>query len=85
MNVISVDRRVLASLMVAGVFAVAPHALELPLWIIAVFAAGAAWRVTGSPARAQAPKPPSSRRTVGWPKYSRNQKARAALMPDWSS
>ena len=38
------DRRVLHSLLVAGACAVAPHALELPLWIIAVFAIGAAWR-----------------------------------------
>jgi transglutaminase-like putative cysteine protease len=39
-----VDRRVLLSLMAAGGFAVAPHALELPIWVVAVFAAGAAWR-----------------------------------------
>jgi transglutaminase-like putative cysteine protease len=38
------DRRVLHSLLVAGACAVAPHALELPLWIIAVFTIGAAWR-----------------------------------------
>ena len=38
------DRRVLHSLLAAGACAVAPHALELPLWIIAVFAIGAAWR-----------------------------------------
>jgi transglutaminase-like putative cysteine protease len=38
------DRRVLHSLLVAGACAVAPHALELPLWVIAVFAIGAAWR-----------------------------------------
>ncbi len=38
------DRRVLHSLLVAGACAVAPHALELPPWIIAVFAIGAAWR-----------------------------------------
>jgi len=30
--------------MAAGGFAVAPHALELPTWIIAVFAVSAAWR-----------------------------------------
>lgn len=40
----AVDRRVLISLMAAGGFTVAPHAFELPAWIIAVFAAGAAWR-----------------------------------------
>ncbi len=39
-----VDRRVLLSLLAAGAFAVAPHALELPAWIIVVFAASAAWR-----------------------------------------
>jgi transglutaminase-like putative cysteine protease len=44
MSPIPVDRRVLLSLMAAGGFAVAPHAFELPLWIIAVFVAGAAWR-----------------------------------------
>jgi len=44
MSAVSVDRRVLLSLMAAGGFAVAPHALELPAWIIAVFAAGATWR-----------------------------------------
>ena len=38
------DRRVLHSLLVAGICAVAPHALELPPWVIAVFAVGAAWR-----------------------------------------
>ncbi|MBI3570865.1 MAG: DUF3488 domain-containing transglutaminase family protein [Gammaproteobacteria bacterium] len=44
MNSSPVDRRVLLSLLAAGVFAVAPHALELPAWIIVVFAASAAWR-----------------------------------------
>jgi protein-glutamine gamma-glutamyltransferase len=38
------DRRLLLGLMAAGAFAVAPHALELPLWVVAVFAAGMAWR-----------------------------------------
>ena len=42
-------------------------------------------RVVGSPARVHAPYPPSSMRTSGWPKYSRNQNARAARMPDCSS
>jgi len=44
MNAIPVDRRVLYSLLVAGTVAVAPHAFELPPWVIAIFAAGAAWR-----------------------------------------
>src|SRR3989344_9457019 len=44
MSAISVDRRVLLSLMAAGVFAVAPHAFELPPWIIAVFVVSAVWR-----------------------------------------
>ena len=44
MSAISVDRRVLLSLMAAGVFAVAPHVFELPPWIIAVFVVSAAWR-----------------------------------------
>ena len=44
MNAIPIDRRVLYSLMAAGVVVVAPHALELPPWVVAVFAAGAAWR-----------------------------------------
>ena len=44
MNAVPVDRRVLHSLLVAGVVAVAPHALELPPWVIAVFTVGAAWR-----------------------------------------
>ncbi len=44
MNAIITDRRVLHSLLAAGACAVAPHALQLPLWVIAVFAAGAAWR-----------------------------------------
>ena len=39
-----IPRRVLHSLLVAGVCAVAPHALELPPWVIAVFAIGAIWR-----------------------------------------
>jgi transglutaminase-like putative cysteine protease len=38
------DRRVLLGLMASGSVAVAPHALELPPWIMAVFAAGMAWR-----------------------------------------
>ncbi|MEW6330031.1 MAG: DUF3488 and transglutaminase-like domain-containing protein, partial [Pseudomonadota bacterium] len=44
MSAAAVDRRVLPSLMAAGGFAVAPHAFELPPWIILVFVAGAAWR-----------------------------------------
>ncbi|GAB4512347.1 MAG: protein-glutamine gamma-glutamyltransferase TgpA [Sulfuricaulis sp.] len=40
----SVDRHVLLSLLAAGSFAVAPHALELPAWVIAVFIVSAAWR-----------------------------------------
>jgi transglutaminase-like putative cysteine protease len=44
MSAIAVDRRVLLSLIAAGGFAVAPHAFELPLWIIAVFVVSAAWR-----------------------------------------
>ena len=44
MNAPPVDRRVLLSLLAAGAFAVAPHGGELPLWIIAVFALGGAWR-----------------------------------------
>ncbi len=44
MSALPVDRRVLHSLLAAGAVAVAPHALELPAWIIVVFAAGAAWR-----------------------------------------
>ncbi len=44
MNTTTADRRVLLSLMAAGAVAVAPHAGELPFWIIAVFALGAAWR-----------------------------------------
>ncbi|BAV35083.1 transglutaminase [Sulfuricaulis limicola] len=44
MNALSVDRRVLQSLIAAGGFAVAPHAFELPLWIIGVFVASASWR-----------------------------------------
>ena len=38
------DRRVLLSLVAAGVCAVAPLVPEMPLWIVAVFAAGAVWR-----------------------------------------
>jgi transglutaminase-like putative cysteine protease len=44
MNAAITSRPVLHSLLAAGACAVAPHALELPLWIIAVFAIGAAWR-----------------------------------------
>ncbi len=44
MTALPVDRRVFMGLLAAGVFAVVPHALELPTWIIAVFAASAAWR-----------------------------------------
>jgi transglutaminase-like putative cysteine protease len=44
MNAASIDRRTLLGLLAAGTMAVAPHALELPLWIIAVFAAAATWR-----------------------------------------
>ena len=44
MNPPITGRPVLHSMMAAGACAVAPHALELPLWIIAVFAIGAAWR-----------------------------------------
>ncbi|MDH5487080.1 MAG: DUF3488 and transglutaminase-like domain-containing protein [Gammaproteobacteria bacterium] len=44
MNPTTADRRVLQSLMAAGVVAVAPHVGELPFWIIAVFALCAAWR-----------------------------------------
>jgi transglutaminase-like putative cysteine protease len=44
MNAAITSRPVLHSLLAAGTCAVAPHALELPLWIIAVFAIGAAWR-----------------------------------------
>ncbi|MCR4300035.1 MAG: DUF3488 and transglutaminase-like domain-containing protein [Sulfuricaulis sp.] len=44
MNTTTADKRVLLSLMAAGAVAVAPHAGELPFWIIAVFAVGAAWR-----------------------------------------
>ena len=47
------------------------------------------WRpglsVTGRPAAVHALNPPSSIRTDGWPKYSRNQNARAARTPDCSS
>jgi transglutaminase-like putative cysteine protease len=43
-SAVAVNRRVLHSLLVAGMVAVAPHALELPPWVIAVFAAGAGWR-----------------------------------------
>lgn len=44
MNAAITNRRVLFGLMAAGSLAVAPHALELPPWIVAVFAAGMAWR-----------------------------------------
>lgn len=44
MNTTTADRRVLHSLMAAGAVAVAPHAGELPFWIIAVFVLSAAWR-----------------------------------------
>ena len=44
MNTAIADRRILQSLMVAGGVAVVPHAGELPLWILAVFAFGAVWR-----------------------------------------
>ena len=44
MNTAITNRRVLFGLMAAGSVAVAPHALELPPWIVAVFAAGMAWR-----------------------------------------
>ncbi len=44
MNTTTTDRYVLLSLMAAGATAVAPHAGELPPWIIAVFALGGAWR-----------------------------------------
>jgi transglutaminase-like putative cysteine protease len=40
-------RRGLSSLLLAGAMAVAPHALQLPLWVIAIFAAGALWRYLG--------------------------------------
>lgn len=38
------DRHVLLSLMIAGTAAVAPHMVELPPWIIAVFAVSGGWR-----------------------------------------
>ena len=44
MNAAITDRRVLLGLMTAGSVAVAPHALELPLWTVALFAAGIVWR-----------------------------------------
>ncbi|HYA38974.1 MAG TPA: DUF3488 and transglutaminase-like domain-containing protein [Candidatus Methylomirabilis sp.] len=44
MNAALVDRRVLHSLLAAGALAVAPHALEAPPWVVAVFVAGATWR-----------------------------------------
>jgi len=46
---------------------------------------GAASREIGRPAATHALNPPSSRRTDGWPKCSRNQKARAARTPECSS
>lgn len=42
MNSPPVDWRMLLSLMAAGAAAVAPHAGELPLWVMAVFAVSAA-------------------------------------------
>ncbi|MEK7206906.1 MAG: DUF3488 and transglutaminase-like domain-containing protein, partial [Pseudomonadota bacterium] len=44
MNAASIDRRTLLGLLAAGAMAVAPHALELPLWVLAVFALAASWR-----------------------------------------
>lgn len=44
MNAAIPTRPVLHSLLAAGACAVVPHALELPPWIIAVFAVGASWR-----------------------------------------
>ncbi|HSD96413.1 MAG TPA: DUF3488 and transglutaminase-like domain-containing protein [Sulfuricaulis sp.] len=44
MSAVSTSRPVLHSLLSAGACAVVPHTLELPLWVIAVFAIGAAWR-----------------------------------------
>lgn len=44
MSAMITDRRVLHSLLAAGICAVAPQASQQPLWIIAVFAVGAAWR-----------------------------------------
>ncbi|MGA9032987.1 MAG: DUF3488 and transglutaminase-like domain-containing protein [Sulfuricaulis sp.] len=44
MSAANTSRPVLHSLLAAGACAVLPHALELPLWVIAVFAIGAAWR-----------------------------------------
>jgi protein-glutamine gamma-glutamyltransferase len=42
---IAPDRATLLAVIGAGAVAVAPHALELPLWVPAVFAAGALWRL----------------------------------------
>lgn len=39
------DRVTLLTVVAAGAIAVAPHALELPAWVPAVFAAGAFWRL----------------------------------------
>ena len=44
MNAHLPPRAVFNSLLVAGVAAVAPHALELPAWTIAVFAVALLWR-----------------------------------------
>lgn len=44
MSVAITNRHVLHSLLFAGVCAVAPLALELPLWVSAVFAVGGIWR-----------------------------------------
>ncbi|MDH5512571.1 MAG: DUF3488 domain-containing protein, partial [Gammaproteobacteria bacterium] len=44
MSTRTADRRVLPGLLAAGAVVVAPHAGELPLWIIAAFALGGAWR-----------------------------------------
>lgn len=44
MSVTITNRQVLHSLLIAGTSAVTPHALELPLWVIAVFAVGGIWR-----------------------------------------
>jgi len=38
------DRNALVSLIVASVIAVAPHVLELPLWVVSAFLAFALWR-----------------------------------------
>ena len=56
------NRRVLLGLMAAGAIAVTPHALELPLWIVTVFAAGMAWRYVSE--RYQAYRPGRLTRTA---------------------